>query len=194
MIWCEMFGCATIGRYITNKIVCDANSICFMMWQESPTMSHMRKSRPHGFYHDWTSTTRWHQVRLLQVQGPPPMAPETPGKRLQKDQKSCESFHMFIALWPLIGLARWPGKRRFPDCTRLGRNWWWEPGFEFSSFWEDTYGPRRGPLEKEGIGVKLLLKGVTKTHSFMRNVLGNLMTPAILFVALEWRKYDSNIC
>ena len=46
MIWCEIFRCATIGRYIKNKIVRDANSICFMMWQESPTMSHVRKSRP----------------------------------------------------------------------------------------------------------------------------------------------------
>ena len=43
-------------------------------------------------------------------------------------------------------------------------------------------------LEKEGIGVALLLKGVTKTPSCMRNVLGNLMTPAVLFVALEIKK------
>ena len=40
-------------------------------------------------------------------------------------------------------------------------------------------------MEKEGIGVVILLKGVTKAPSCMRNVLGNLMTPDILFVALE---------
>ena len=160
---------------ISYKIVCDANSMCFMMWQDSPTMSHMRKSRPHGcFYHD-----------SPQRHGDTKSAPskrskvhrqwlETPA-RLQKNQVVANHFidvHRLMTLILSGQVTKFPHSHACLNFQVLN--------FQVS---ERTPTCSRGPLKKEGIGVALLLKGVTKTPSCMRKVLGN--SPAVLFVALE---------
>ena len=108
MIWCEKFRCATIGGYMIYliKFVCDANSICFMMWQDSPTMSHMRKSRPHGcFCHDSpqrhgdtkSAPSKRSKVHRQWLENP---------ARLQKDQVVANHFIDVHSLMALSYLAK----------------------------------------------------------------------------------------
>ena len=115
-------------------------------------------------------------------------AGNTGGNDFKRIKKSCESFHMFIALWPLILSGQVTRETTVSRLHVLGKKLMMRTSFWIFKLLGDTYGPSRGPLEKEGIGVALL-KGVTKTPSCMRNVLGDLMTPAVLFVALDSRKY-----
>ena len=164
MIWCEKFRCATIGRYIyiytSYKIVCDANSICFMMWQDSvppcPTWENLDPMAA------WTPWFRHLNDTV------------TPSRLLQIGSK----VHRRRARWTRVSQST-----QLVSTDDAGPRFWI---FKFLRGHLLVAGV--GPLEKEGIGVALLLKGVTKTPSCMRNVLGNLMTPAILFVALEIKK------
>ena len=55
---------ATIGRYIKNKMY--VMQIRYVLWCGKKVPPCPTWENQHGFYHDWTSTTRWQQVRLLQ--------------------------------------------------------------------------------------------------------------------------------
>ena len=107
MVW-EVQMCYDRWIYLI-KFVCDANSICFMMWHDSPTMSHMRKSLLPWLLLPW--------FRHLNDT-------VTPSRLLQRGSK----VHRRRARWTKVS-----------QSTRLFKLMMPKSGFEFSSFWEDTY-------------------------------------------------------
>ena len=156
--------------------------------RQSHHVPHEKISTPLLLLPWFTSTTLWHQVGSKVHR----QWLENPAG-LQKDQVVASHFidvHSLMALTYGPYLI-WPGDQGFPS-TRLFKLMMRTRVWIFK-FLRGHLLVAGVFLEKEGIGVALLLKGVTKAPSCMRNVLGNLMTPDILFVALEWRKYDSNI-
>ena len=133
------------------------------MWQDSPpTMSQMRKSRP---YHGCLNTIIPTPQRHGDTKSAPSKSVQGSPPSRQVDQGFPKA-HACFNWWCQNQVLNFQVSERTPTCSR-----------GFSVF-----------LEKEGIGVALLLKGVTKAPSCMRNVLGDLMTPAVLFVALEIKK------
>ena len=130
-----------------------------------------------------TSTTRWHQVGSFK-EGPRSTAN---GSKTRQDlQKNQVVANHFIDVHRLMALILSGQVTKVSPSTRLFKLMMPKSGFEFSSFWEDTYSTcSRGWSPGKGgrLAPALLLKGVTKAPSCMRNVL-----------LWKSRKYDSNIC
>ena len=157
-MWCEKFRCATIGGYMIYLIKLYVMQIRYVLWCGKTPSHHVppwENLDPHGCFLPW--------FRHLNDT-------VTPSRLLQRGSK----VHRRRARWPRV----------FPKHTLVSTD------DAKTRFWIFKF--LRGHLlvagfflEKKGTGVALLLKGVTKAPSCMRNVLGNLMTPAVLFVALE---------